>query len=223
MVSNRPNPNEEAPATQTVLLLDQLFTSPVSQIFAIQRMGKYLAFLRRQRDGIGIFTLGSNVRVVQDVTSNDALLRRAVKRLKGQDATFRNSDTSGMSEKAAAAYSQLNMDERVLALKHALQATARHLANVPGRKNLIWISEGFPLLACFPHLPCKDYRPDMEEAARALNDANVALYAVRPPRTYRGLGPHDRYFECRVAWSRRHGVVPGLCCCPCRPGHTSKP
>ena len=32
-VSNRPNPNEEAPASDTVLLLDQVFTPPADQVF----------------------------------------------------------------------------------------------------------------------------------------------------------------------------------------------
>jgi hypothetical protein len=44
---------------------------------------------------------------------------------------------------------------------------------VPGRKNLIWITTAFPLF-----LEGVDFRPDVEQAARALNDANIALYAV---------------------------------------------
>jgi VWFA-related protein len=187
VVSNRRGPGEDAPATQTVLLLDRIFTSQVNQIIAIQRIAKFLD-LRRKRDGIGIYSLGRDVRVIQDVTDDDALLRRAAKSLKAQDAAMRNTDTTGMTAREADDYSQLTVLERVLALKHALQATARHLANVPGRKNLIWISEGFPVFYCVPHLPCFDYTPDMKEAARALNDANVALYAVDPRGLMGALG-----------------------------------
>ena len=185
--SNRPDSKDAVPATQTVLLLDQLFTSPVSQIVAIQRIDKFLD-LRRKQDGIAIFTLGASVSVVQNMTSDEALLRRAVKRLKGRDANFRNTDTSGMTGKAAAEYDRLGMDERIRALKNALKATARHLASVPGRKSLVWISEGFPLLYCPPHLPCTDYSPEMRDAAQALNEANVALYAVDPRGLIGALG-----------------------------------
>ena len=187
VVSNRPGPSEDAPATQTILLLDRIFTSQVNQIIAIQRIVKFLD-LRRQRDGVGIYSLGADIRVIQDVTSDDRLLRRAANSLKPQDAAKRNLDTTGMTEKAAADYSQLNMEERIDALKHALQAVARHLANMPGRKSLIWISEGFPVFYCVPHLPCFNYTPQMEEAARALSDANVALYAVDPRGLVGALG-----------------------------------
>ena len=93
VISNRPNPNEDAPATQTVLLLDRLFTNQVNQIIAIQRIGKFLD-LRRKRDGIGIYSLGQNVRVIQDVTGDDLLLRRAANSLKAQNAGGRDSDTT---------------------------------------------------------------------------------------------------------------------------------
>ncbi len=187
VVSNRPVANEDAPATQTILLLDRIFTSDVSQITAIQRIVKFLD-LRRKRDGVAIYSLGNGVQVIQDVTDDDALLRRAANSLKAQGVAKRDGDTTGMTEKAAAEYSQLNVLERVNALKHALQAVARHLANVPGRKNLIWISEGFPVFYCPPHLPCWNFTPDMQEAARALNDANVALYAVDPRGLIGALG-----------------------------------
>lgn len=58
----------------------------------------------------------------------------------------------------------------------ALESIARHLAGVRGRKNLIWVSAGFPLDAF-------DYRgrtrtTEISRATRALNDANVAIYTV---------------------------------------------
>jgi VWFA-related protein len=186
-ISNRAGRGEDAPATQTVLLLDRLFTAEVNQIIAIQRIGRFLD-LRRKRDGVGIYSLSRDVRVIQDVTADDRLLRRAADSLKAEGAVFRNSDTTGMTGRAADEYSHLIVTERVAALKHALQAIARHLANIPGRKGVVWITEAFPLFYCPPHLPCTDYTPDMQEAARALNDANVALYAVDPRGLIGALG-----------------------------------
>jgi len=65
----------------------------------------------------------------------------------------------------------------VTATKNALEAIAHHLAPVPGRKSLIWVTGSFPLLLKTEH-ETRDFSQDMKEAARALNDANVALYAV---------------------------------------------
>jgi VWFA-related protein len=174
-ISNRPSAAEDAPASHTILLLDQIFTPPADQVFAISRVGKFLD-LRRKADGIGIYTLGRKLSVVQDVTADQDLLRRAANSLKARDATTRTSDTTGMSPKEAAAYQALTLQERVTALKNSLEAIARHLADIPGRKNLVWITEAFPLFIC-NDLICVDFRPDMNEAARALNDANVAVYA----------------------------------------------
>lgn len=176
VVSNRPNTKQDAPATKTVLLLDRVFTQQTDQIYDIQRIHLFLD-RRRKPDGIGIYTLASHLQVLVDVTSDDDQLRRAANSLKGAQPN-RDTDTTGMSDRVAAEYLDLYMRERVNELKHAFQAIARHLASVPGRKNLVWITEAFPLLYCSPFTGCIDFSPDMQEAARSLNDANVALYAV---------------------------------------------
>jgi len=176
VVSNRPSAGAITPVTQTVILVDQIFTEQTNQLFAIQRVGRFLD-LRRKQDGIGIYTFGGGIHVVQDVTTDGDLLRRAAKRLTARDANTRGSDTTGMTAKEASAYVTMTLQERVLALKQAFEAIARHLANVPGRKNLVWITQGFPLYICNDMI-CVDFRPDMTEAAQALNDANVALHAA---------------------------------------------
>jgi len=74
-------------------------------------------------------------------------------------------------------YKSLTMADQVLSTKHALQAIAAHLSKVPGRKSLIWVTDSFPLLMKTEH-GTEDYSQDMKDASKALNDANVALYAV---------------------------------------------
>ena len=173
--SNRPAADDAA--THTVLLLDQLMTSQANQAFAIQRITQYLQ-QRRKRDGIGIYALGPDLHVVQDLTADDKLLKRAAGQLRSRVPAIRDSDTVGMTEVAAANYTLLYWQERVTAMKNALQATARHLANLPGRKSVVWITEGFPLLYCNPAIGCYDFRPEVEATARSLDDANIALYSV---------------------------------------------
>jgi hypothetical protein len=82
-----------------------------------------------------------------------------------------------MSGRALEEYLLLTGTDRVLGVKQTLEAIASHLAKVPGRKSLIWVTGSFPLMIQTAH-ETKDFSQDMKDAAHALNDANVALYAV---------------------------------------------
>jgi VWFA-related protein len=175
MASNLVDREGEAPGTDTVLLIDQRNTPQSNQIFAIQRIVKFLE-TRHKRDRIGIytFTRDGSLEAVQDLTDNADLLIRAAKSVKAQDPSYRNPDTTGMSDHAAEGHDLIELMAQVSTTKGVLESIARHLAHVPGRKNLIWITTGFPLT---PY-GAVDFRPDMEAVARTLNHANVALYAV---------------------------------------------
>lgn len=64
------------------------------------------------------------------------------------------------------------IDRTEVSLK-LFEAIANHVAAIPGRKNLIWVSTGFPVL---PKM-----RDAMRDTMRLLSNANVALYAVDAP------------------------------------------
>jgi hypothetical protein len=79
-----------------------------------------------------------------------------------------------------------DLQTRVRLTTGALEAVAQHVAPLPGRKNLIWISASFPLTF---GLDDASGRPDrtrdrgtftgvIANAARALNAANVAVYPI---------------------------------------------
>ena len=59
----------------------------------------------------------------------------------------------------------------------ALEAIARHLAGIPGRKNLIWVSSAFPLSFDDGFGTRSMYR-EVSIATRAIADANVSIYPV---------------------------------------------
>jgi VWFA-related protein len=84
---------------------------------------------------------------------------------------------------------------RVVNTLAAFEAIAQHLAGLPGRKSLIWVSGGIPLMIGFDEMPeaggtfsTRDQRifsPEMDAAVRALNNSGVAVYPVDA----RGLMP----------------------------------
>jgi VWFA-related protein len=158
-VSNR---LEELP-NATVLLIDQKNTAQIDQAFAILRIARFLG-TRRRPDRIGIYTFSieGSLQVLQEITDDAELLSRAATSLKAQDPHYKDWQPLG----------------RVMDTKHVLEAIARHLASVPGRKSLVWVTTSFPLLPHADPQPDFDARSPMDEAARALTDANVALYAV---------------------------------------------
>jgi hypothetical protein len=62
-----------------------------------------------------------------------------------------------------------------------MNALARSLAGYPGRKNLIWISETFPITIVTDDITSPDNRDYSDEIARTgnrLSDAQVAIYPV---------------------------------------------
>ena len=172
-VSNRLESDYTALENATVLLIDQRNTAQNDEAFAVQRIVKFLQRRRKQGrmpDRIGIYTFGrdGSLQVVQEITDNAVLLDRAANGIEAKESSRGREP----ADRAAA--------DRAMDTKHMLEAVARHLASVPGRKSLAWVTAGFPLLV-FPNLgqqPDFDFNTTIQGAARALNDANVALYAV---------------------------------------------
>jgi VWFA-related protein len=185
-VSNRVTRNGQEAASSTVILIDRINTSPEDQQYANQKIVKFLE-TRRSQDRLGVYVFGNGLRVVQDLTDDPERLNQAINSLKPRNENHRTLYTPGPMERsepemsgdghALDEYRLLTANEKALNVKQALEAIAHHLAPVPGRKSLIWVTDSFPLLIKTKDYT-KDFSPDMKEAARALNDANVALYAV---------------------------------------------
>ncbi len=184
VISNRLNRQGDFSGTATILLVDRVNTVPALQPFVHRQILKFLE-TRGNHDSIGIYTLGTSLRAVQDLTSDADRLVRAAKSLKPENPNRRSTDTTGMwtgftngSGGVKAEYEEFLLRERVRDTKGAFEEIARHLESVPGRKSLVWISSSFPLIIKRPGGAIIDFNPDIEAAARALNKAHVALYAV---------------------------------------------
>jgi VWFA-related protein len=182
------------PGGVTVVLFDRLNTSWENQVYARQQLLKFL----EQIDGgdrIGLYLLdGDAVRVLHDFTSDARSLVRALARYRAvtsqelsasesaaieagniDDARL-NAELGGFLDSGASRMAEHFGGLRAQATIYALEAVANRLAGIKGRKNLIWVSAGFPLKAL--EARGLSMSTEINRLTRALNNANVATYGV---------------------------------------------
>ena len=195
----------------TIILLDTLNTKWADQVFAKAQVIRYLRTLQPS-DHIGLYTLGSSLRVLHDYTADSSELLARLAALKGKDLPDMSSKeptdamhgdallldalqrgAGGASPAERSFYTTI----RVVGTLKAIEFIANHLAKTPGRKNLIWVSGGFPLEIGFdnaaawrnPQIDQRTFTDEVSETVRAVNDANMAIYPVDA----RGLMVDPRY------------------------------
>jgi VWFA-related protein len=190
----------------TVLVLDSLNTPLDDQRFVRTQMLKYLKKPDLGRR-IAIFTLGTQLRLIQNFTDDPALLAAAINNPKKGGAPESspllqsNAETAATQEtinalrqyepdgaanmqQFAAEEGATRSDARIKLTLEALQELAHYLAAIPGRKNVAWFSGAFPI-AIFPDASLPDefgtQRNDQEEVHKTdalLASAQVAIYPI---------------------------------------------
>ena len=175
----------------TIILFDQLNTSDSVRMYARQHVARFLEQINPQ-DRVGLYVLGGNglLRVVHDFTSDASSLVRAVSSLRGDTslALAAEEDAARLEAELTSLLTDEGPGNGLRAMREhyegnrsvdtidALESIGRYLSGVQNRKNLIWVSSGFPLQA-FNYRGRSPTR-EINRATRSLNDANVALYTV---------------------------------------------
>ena len=190
------------PVNLTILLYDALNTKRPDQGRAKNEIVKFLGQLNPS-DRIALYTLGENLHILHDFTSDTEALLQALGRYRGyngsqgvetqkavpNDDLAQNNEELDFNTAAEEAIEQLKTVNRVVRTTDALEAIATHVASLPGRKSLVWVSGSFPLLMGYDRdqtdsrswgLDQQEFTEQVERATRALNDANVAVYPVDP-------------------------------------------
>jgi len=163
----------DTPANVTVILLDGLNTAFPDQAYARQHVIKFLEQIQ-PHDRIALYTLGSELQILHDFTSDATSLLAALERYKGdlprlldapdaQNAKNNNGgpassgydDTAINTSNMLSAFlnSSARQDEiafrsqnRISQTLSALMQIAYHVSSLQGRKNLIWVSGSFPVI-----------------------------------------------------------------------------
>jgi VWFA-related protein len=181
------------------IVFDRLNTSFSEQMQARAHIIKYLGEIR-PGDRVALFVLGEyGLRILHDFSKDAGSLLRAIQRAQASDSTALAGsqamppDALGFVDQMEAelsAFARGNLANmrahyaRVLAYTslEALEDVAAYLSGIPGRKNLIWVSSGFPFSITEYGLGGTSnvtfMSPETRRATRALNTSDVAVYPV---------------------------------------------
>ena len=186
-----------------VILLDALNTNRVNQAFMRDAMIKYLEKLPENQP-IAVYLLGDKLTLLQDFTTDPAVLKEVVRSFKGKNSRYLTVSADGtpvdplLPGIAQSVPAQLaaqirlfqdqlavsRLDQRVEITLSALKSLARTLSGYPGRKNLLWVSESFPFAVMLNNISPKssvtdrNYSPEIARTGNLLSDAQVAIYPL---------------------------------------------
>jgi VWFA-related protein len=223
--TNRPEYNmPQGPLT--VILLDGINTAVADQASARMQVLKYLGTQLQPGQRVSVYTLVNSLNLMQDFTDDVTLLKTAIEKFTPQkslelereelEQALPNVRITGDTGVRGAQGSEARLllvrmsefldeqarvavDERAQRTQAALRLLSRRLAGYPGRKNLIWVSAGFPIEitsqvvqlttdsdvlaqgatnAAPQERVDKSYEDDLHQLAAELTDAQVSVYSV---------------------------------------------
>jgi VWFA-related protein len=199
--TNRFDLKGQDPGAVTVVLFDLLNTPVQDQSYVRKQVIKFLQTLKPQ-DHVAIYGLTADLLLLHEFTQDSAALVAAANQFQPkQQALYDAShpdyfnvpamiDNHSMWQRFQDAVNQSDArvaDQykltRARMTANAMEAIANHVAIIPGRKSLVWVSGSFPLANVVESLGAPDRENDTAgpyalEAARALNRANMAIYPV---------------------------------------------
>jgi len=179
----------------TVILFDRLNTQMADSMRAKNELLKYIKQMS-PNDEVALYVQGRDLRLVHDFTrSPEALIKaangdklNAINTVAADadpaDSDTGNDDLDGAIDRANQSYADYVNVMRAQQTLESLQLIAQHVSHIPGRKNLVWISSGFPFSMNQDTMnidnprDSRNFNDETQKMARFMNDANMAIYAI---------------------------------------------
>jgi VWFA-related protein len=182
--SNRVQRISEGANSVTVILMDAVNTRFHDLAFV---RGRVIAFVRSltPQDQVALYLLTpSKLYALHDFTNDSETLVRSVAGEPAADAATKRANKLIIDAFAESNYfykgGRLGVVENT---SEAMKQIAKNVANIPGRKSLVWISGGFPLYIgerdpIGARSERYDFSPLISATAKMLANADVAVYPV---------------------------------------------
>jgi VWFA-related protein len=154
----------------TVVVIDQLNTPFDLKGHERLELTKFLESIG-DHERIAVYSMGKDLHLLQDFTSDPKKLVEAVSRIDSGDYLSFGGGTGG-DEKIDGVENVVIKCIKKSMTENAIQAIIHHAEGVPGRKNLLWLAEGFHAFSSEPDV-CGPPR-----AGPMLGQANFATYPV---------------------------------------------
>lgn len=202
VVSNRVDWKGETPQAATVILMDRFNTLGPDQPYMDQQARKFMDRAVENNERVAVYELSdAGLKILGDYRSPPSKIRQALDGVRpthslalanslgalddfqpdqnlllflGQDAL------SPIDQQVRSIYLENRMHEAIA----VIEAIARDLSDLPGRKNLVWLASSFPFMFNAHDNPNLDDTipfstlERMEQATRLITDLNLAIYPV---------------------------------------------